>query len=287
MKDFINQIIKKHLSPTIQLNTISSVSGGCINTAYKVETDQGSFFLKWNKEELDNMFQSEDRGLSILKERSPIKIPETLGQGIVDHKSYLLTEWIETGHPSSKFWENFSINLASQHKKTTSEFGLDHDNYIGRLHQSNTQHSNWHEFFIDERLAPQLDLASSNNLVSKRTQEQFEVLFTKLKDLIPNEQPSLLHGDLWSGNFKVCESGEVAIFDPSVHYGHRETELAFTQLFGGFSTQFYHSYHEEYPLEPSFDNRIDIHNLYPLLVHVNLFGSSYLSGIVDTLNRFT
>lgn len=287
MNNFITKVIQKHTTNHLASKQTCSVSGGCINNAYQVVTNSGVLFLKWNHESLANMFISEEKGLSILNEKSPILTPKTLGSGTMEGKSYLLTEWIAKGHPSSHYWENFGNKLAEQHKVTQNAFGLEHDNFIGSLPQSNNQHQSWADFFINERLAPQVKRAESGKLLSVRVQQQFDLLFNKLSELIPIEKPALLHGDLWSGNFMTHESGEAAIFDPAVHYGHRETELAFTRLFGGFSPEFYQSYHSVFPIESGFEDRVDIHNLYPLLVHVNLFGSSYLSGIIQTLNRFT
>ncbi len=287
MNDFINHILHTHLSPSIRLKSSSSVGGGCINSASKIITNQGSYFIKWNKEELYEMFATEKKGLAILNKESPVASPKVLGQGVFDGKSYLLTELLEMGAPSKNFWKNFGTNLANQHRKTSTMYGLDHDNFIGSLVQSNKKHASWYDFFIEERLEPQLQRASARNLISNSLQIQFNSLFSKLSDLIPNEPPALLHGDLWSGNFMIGNNGEAVIFDPAVHYGHRETELAFTKLFGGFSPEFYKYYDESHSLETGFDSRVDIHNLYPLLVHVNLFGSSYLSGIITTLKRFT
>lgn len=287
MNNFIAHILKKHISPSILLISSSSVSGGCINSTFKVLTDQGPFFLKWNSGDLKEMFHSEQLGLETLSEYSPLKSPQPYGHGTLENRSYLLTEWIEKGTQSANFWQNFGNNLAKQHQVSHSHFGLNHDNFIGSLPQSNTKHTDWIDFFVCERLQPQLKLAEAKALVSHELHTQFDVLFSKLDQLVPMEKPALLHGDLWSGNFMTDQSGDAAIFDPAVHYGHRETELAFTKLFGGFSETFYDQYNESYPLEVDFDERVDIHNLYPLLVHVNLFGASYLSGIVKTLKQFT
>lgn len=286
MSDFILEVIKKHL-PSTPVTSFQSIAGGCINNAVKIITTIGPYFLKWNKSSLHEMFKTESRGLAQLAELSPILSPEVIGLGVIDEKSYLLTSWIEKGTPSSNFWKDFGRSLAIQHKESSPLFGLDHNNFIGSLVQSNNQHAKWADFFINERLIPQINLATSSNLIDSKIQSKFEILFPKLEDLIPNESPSFLHGDLWSGNYMISNEGNAAIFDPSVHFGHREIELAFTHLFGGFAPDFYRYYHDEFPLEAGFDDRIEIHNLYPLLVHVNLFGSSYLSGIIQTLNRFT
>ncbi|MEP0987708.1 fructosamine kinase family protein [Ekhidna sp.] len=286
MNDFISKVIEKHLSPA-SVTSFKSIAGGCINNAFKVTTTGGTYFLKWNKPSLYEMFKTESTGLTLLDKLSPISSPHVFGLGKIDEKSYLLTSWIEKGIPESGFWENFGKSLAIQHKESSRLFGLDHNNFIGSLKQSNRQHTKWTDFFINERLTPQINLASSSNLIDTSIQSKFDKLFQKLENLIPTEKPSFLHGDLWSGNFIISDEGKAAIYDPAVHYGHRETELAFTHLFGGFSPDFYKYYNEEYPIEPGFDDRIEIHNLYPLLVHVNLFGNSYLTGIIQTLNRFT
>ncbi|WP_420316236.1 fructosamine kinase family protein [Ekhidna sp.] len=286
MSDFITKIITKYY-PDQKVVSIQNLSGGCINNAIHVKTETKDFFIKSNKTSLIEMFQSEAKGLKLLHTLSPISTPIVIDVGIIDDISFLVTSWIQKGSPNSKFWKDFGTNLARQHKETSELFGLDHDNFIGSLPQSNNQHSSWYDFFIEERLTPQLKLATSKSFVDRNLLKQFDILMGQLDQLIPNEKPALLHGDLWSGNYMINSNGEASIFDPAVHYGHRETELAFTMLFGGFSPQFYEYYREEYPLESGFEERVDIHNLYPLLVHVNLFGTSYLSGIQQTLKRFT
>ncbi|WP_425390610.1 fructosamine kinase family protein [Ekhidna sp.] len=286
MSGFVAKIIEINF-PDQQVDTTQNVSGGCINNAIKVETDENRYFLKWNRSDLIGMFESESKGLNLLNKHSPIFSPEVIDAGVIENRSYLLTEWIDQGAPHTDFWRNFGINLARQHKNSSDQFGLDHDNYIGSLPQSNSQHASWDQFFIEERLNPQLDLAKSKGLMDNNLLKQFDTLMNHLPQLVPDERPALLHGDLWSGNYMIAAHGNAAVFDPAVHYGHRETELSFTKLFGGFSSDLYRYYENEYPLEPEFEDRVDIHNLYPLLVHVNLFGSSYLSGIIQTLRRFT
>ncbi|MEQ9467542.1 MAG: fructosamine kinase family protein [Ekhidna sp.] len=287
MNSFFKHIIETNVSNKAAILNVHAVSGGCINSTFRIETSSGSFFLKYNQAHHHEMFVAEEKGLGHLSRHSTIRIPKVLGRGSFDSKAYLLLEWIDKGAQSAYFWEHFAQNLARQHQASQSYFGLDHDNFIGSLPQSNKPHKSWSEFFILERLAPQIKLAKDSNLIDSYAISQFETLFSKLDHLVPEEPPALLHGDLWSGNFMCGEDGAAVIYDPAIYYGHRETELAFTKLFGGFSSEFYQHYHESYPLEPGFDERIDIHNLYPLLVHVNLFGPSYLSGIRQTLKRLT
>ena len=281
---FYSEILEKHVNEKVK--GFSNVGGGCINNSLKIETENKPYFLKWNHGTYLDMFQKEVEGLGILSKHTSLRIPEVIGAGKADNKSYLLMEWIGSGSTSPNFWEMFAKGLSELHRNSSAHYGLDHDNYIGRLPQANKQHASWYDFFLYERLKPQIQLANKSNLLNKSINDGFERLFTKLPALIPDEKPSLLHGDLWSGNFMTDENGIPSLVDPAVHYGHRETELAFTSMFGGFSPEFYNRYEEYFPLEPGFESRREIHNLYPLLVHVNLFGQSYLSGIIHTLNRF-
>ena len=285
-KDTLQQILSEHCSGAKLLHQ-RPVGGGCINHAIQLETDKGKYFLKFNTQEKGDLFSSEVKGLQLLEANSPLKTPKVIAAGKVEAHSYLLLEWVASGHASSKFWEDFGSGLAELHQTPSDHFGLDHDNYIGSLPQINNRHSNWADFFIAERLEPQLTLAASKALTDKGIQSDFQRLFNQLEGLIPDEQPALLHGDLWSGNFMTNEHSKPVLIDPAVHFGHRETEIAFTHLFGGFDSKFYRTYQLFYPLAPGFEERIELHNLYPLLVHVNLFGASYLSGIKQTLKRFT
>ncbi|MEP5612597.1 MAG: fructosamine kinase family protein [Cyclobacteriaceae bacterium] len=283
---FYLNIFKQHFGTKVEIETISPVAGGCINQTSKIVTNAGTFFIKDNAVSQLDLFLKEEQGLKILSEKSEIRTPGIHGSGFRNEKSYLILEWIEKGTQNSDFWSDFGCQLAQQHKQTSSHFGLDHDNHIGRLHQSNHQHQDWDQFFITERLQPQLKLAEKQGLIDRSIQTGFEHLFDRLSQLVPKESPSLLHGDLWSGNFLCTGESVPVIFDPAVYYGHRETEIAFTSLFGGFDQRFYLAYSEEFALESGFEGRMEIHNLYPLLVHVNLFGSSYLSGIRNTLAKF-
>ena len=165
-------------------------------------------------------------------------------------------------------------------------FGLDHSNYMGALRQDNTPSDRFVDFFIHRRLQPQVGLAVKEGLLDHSAVAHFERLYTRLPDIFPVEPPSLLHGDLWSGNFLADESGEPVLIDPAVYYGHRSIDLAMTTLFGGFARPFYESYAYHYPFPPNFQEQWDICNLYPLLVHLNLFGQSYLGKILHTIRRF-
>jgi fructosamine-3-kinase len=172
------------------------------------------------------------------------------------------------------------------HKNYGASFGLDHNNYIGSLKQQNNRKANWVEFFIEERLSVQLKLACDYGRIDHALLKKFESLSVKASSIIPPEKPSLLHGDLWSGNIIADENGQPCVIDPAVYYGHREAEIAFTKLFGGFDPEFYHAYQEQFPLPDGFAKRVDLYNLYPLLVHANLFGGSYLKQAISILNLY-
>lgn len=282
LNDLISEIFGKNAQGQIH---ISRIGGGCIHQAGKFRFEDKDYFAKWNSGSLD-MFETEARGLKILKDAGEIAVPEVIGHGSIGGLDYLCLSFFDQGPPSNAFWENFGRSLAALHRHSNADFGLDHDNYIGSLPQSNRQHTDWVDFFIDERLNPQIERACQNGLMNSHHQLQFEGLYEKLPELIPESVPALMHGDLWSGNFLIGAQGQPVIFDPAVYYGHREAELAFTKMFGGFEPAFYSAYQEAFPLEQGHDQRVALFNLYPLLVHVNLFGTSYLTGIESTLSRF-
>ncbi|NJO03232.1 MAG: fructosamine kinase family protein, partial [Bacteroidia bacterium] len=195
-------------------------------------------------------------------------------------------EFIHSSTPHPSFWEHFGQSLAALHRHRHHQYGLHFDNYIGSLPQHNAYLEDGLQFFIERRLKAQAGLALYENKISPQLYERINQLAEKLGDLLPPEPPALLHGDLWSGNFMVNHQGQATIIDPATYFGNREAEIAFTQLFGGFDQRFYQAYQAENPLTPGFDERKDIYNLYPLLVHVNLFGSGYLSGVERTLSKY-
>ena len=266
------------LNTTITVNGESSIVGGCINNAIKINTNKGDFFVKWNTNSKANMFQSEYHGLKVLKDTNTIRIPNVL----CFDDDFLILEFIPPSNPNNAFWEVFGQKLALMHKQTHSKFGLDFDNYIGSLHLDNTQNKNWTEFFIQNRLQAQLSIGNfSGTLLS-----DFDKLFQKLPNLFPNERPALLHGDLWSGNFLAKNRDTPMLIDPAIYYGNREMDIAMSKLFGGFNSDFYFAYNESHPLENGWEERIQICNLYPLLVHVNLFGGSYRNQVKNILSYY-
>lgn len=261
--------------------------GGCINQGGKLRTTNGDFFIKWNDQhKFPLMFKTEASGLETLRNAEAIGVPRVIGQGDSGGYQFLLLEFVEPQDASPSFWEKLGHQLASVHQVHANVFGLDHDNYIGSLPQYNRERTSWADFFLEQRLGIQLKLAADAGLISFVEAKNFEVLFLKLPSLLPYEEPTLVHGDLWSGNILSGPSGNPYLIDPAIYFGSREADLAMTLLFGGFGDRFYSAYAEAYPLLPGYKNRVHLYNLYPLLVHLNLFGRQYLSRINTILNRF-
>lgn len=283
---FFESILFEGLGHDIAVNSYQYLGGGCINNAVRLNTSQGYFFVKWNESSPENLFACEAKGLELLREAGEIHIPEVFGYGRKPEGSYLILEYINSSRPHPEYWKSFATSLAKLHSHTHKQNGLEYDNYIGALKQSNQFCDSWVEFFIEKRLKVQAGLALYNGAITQRMFDAFQPLYEKLPNLLQEEKPSLLHGDLWSGNVIVGSNGFASLIDPAVYYGNREVELAFTKLFGGFPPEFYKTYMEITPFTSGFEERIEIYNLYPLLVHVNLFGSGYISGIERTLQKF-
>lgn len=281
------ELLVKHLGNKPEILSFEEKGGGSINSAAIIRTGQGTFFAKWNTVKgREGMFKAEEHGLNLLASANEIKLPKPIGSTEDDENCYLVMEYLESGDFGFDFWEVFGERLARLHKHTHEKFGLDRNNFIGSLPQINTQHNSWTSFFVQQRLEPQLKMAVDSGKADAQVVQKFEKLYAKLNEIFPVEKPSLIHGDLWGGNFMCTIDEEPAIYDPAVYYGHREMDLAMTRLFGSFDGSFYESYHEEFPLEPGFEKRSDICNLYPLLVHVNLFPGSYIQSVKHIVNRF-
>ena len=286
MKEFLEKVLFQVIGTTTQVNQFQPLAGGCINTCYRIDTPEQSYFIKYHQLQYLDMFQQEFNGLTALKEHQVLTIPEPYGYGVCEQKSYLLMEYIESNSRASDYWEQLGTGLARLHQVEHQLFGWSDDNYIGRLPQINNWQEDWVEFFWKCRLQPQITLAVDHNLMPSATLREFSTLGKRLGDLLSIEKPSLLHGDLWGGNVMVGPQGQPCVMDPAVYYGHREIELAFTTLFGGFDARFYQSYQEYYPMAAGYEARFEIYNLYPLLVHLNLFGKGYLGSIQQTLRSY-
>jgi protein-ribulosamine 3-kinase len=264
------------------------VSGGDINEAYRLESARGQVFLKLNRTpQAQAMFEAEAQGLALLAAPGALAVPLVLGTGAAGLYAFLLLEYVHEGARGQDFWQAFGAGLAELHRTPQAGFGLDHDNFIGSLPQRNRPHPDWPSFYAAERLLPQLELARSQGLLQQGDEQQLSRLCARLPELCPDEPPALIHGDLWSGNFLAGSAGQPFLIDPAACYAHREMDLAMSRLFGGFAPEFYRAYHEAYPLAPGLEERLEAYQLYYLLVHVNLFGQSYVPGVRRILKTYT
>lgn len=284
-KETIESLLVHVIGTDVIVNEVRPIGGGNTSRAFAVKSSQGNFFIKTNRAGLVDMFEKEVKNLELLRKVLPANTPEVVGFGTSDHVSYFIQKLIEPGKRVADFWADFGRTLAELHKVPGAVFGLEYDNYIGSLPQSNKENSNWVDFFVNERIWPQAKKAEK--VLGTEIVGMISKLSDRLPDLLTQSRPTLLHGDLWSGNFTLNQAGTVCLVDPATYYGNREIEIAFTKLFGGFEDEFYTAYSEVQPLDKGFfDTRADIYNLYPLLVHVNLFGGWYVASVRETLKRF-
>jgi fructosamine-3-kinase len=282
--------VAAHLNDPI--TTCASVGGGCIANGCRLETEGRALFLKYGDDEVARTFPGEAAGLEALAEAGveAVVIPEVVvhepppGDGA---PGFLLMEWINAGRQHRGFWPRFGEGLAAVHRHTADRFGFGLDNYIGRLPQSNTWTGHWPDFFRRERLMPQAEMARAAGVWLDAWDAPFDTLCRRLDDLLPEvPAPSLVHGDLWSGNFMVTATGQPCLIDPATYYGHREADVAMTELFGGFDDRFYAAYRAAWPLAPGYDERRDVYNLYHLMNHANHFGGRYVGDVDAALQRY-
>ena len=274
-----------------EINSVQPVSGGDINRAYRLSISGKAVFMKANSRENLPFFLAEAAGLETIAETKTIRVPEILATGTdKQYGSFLLLEWCQ-GISSKKFFENFGYQLAAMHLADTDgfldtgKFGYYQDNYIGSSKQENTIHDSWIEFFRNCRLAPQFRKASG--YFDSADCRRMKYLLDHLDLYLPEpEKPSVLHGDLWCGNYITGNDGEAWLIDPAVYIGHAEADLAMTELFGGFPREFYGAYDETLRIDREYLQRRDLYNLYHILNHLNLFGGSYLWEVKRILRLF-
>ena len=262
------------------------LSGGDINEAFEVRLADGrEIFVKCNVSAPNDMFVAEARGLAWLADAKALRVPTVLAaSGANDLTPFLALELIRPKARGGNFDERLGRGLAALHRHGAPAFGLDHDNYIGRLPQKNSLAVTWPEFYRVRRLGPQLKAAADAGLAPARVRRDFERLFGQLESLCgPAEPPARLHGDLWGGNMITDDLGEPCLIDPAVYGGHREIDLAMMKLFGGFGARVFAAYEEAFPLADGHRERVALYQLYPLMVHVNLFGGGYLPQVEAAL----
>lgn len=299
-KTAIESLLKSAGESNPKLVGSQRCSGGCIHNAELIELSDGRRFFIKSSPVADGrraggmraagMFVQESHGLAVLAAASVLRVPKVVAAGMLgDDVACLILEAISPGEKTVNFWEQFGQGFALLHRNSTADsFGWSGDNFIGSNRQLNDPTHDWVEFFREQRLRYQFRLAKQSGHGSREFYRLGDTLLNRLGELIyaPEEPPSLLHGDLWSGNYLVDECGMPVLIDPASYYGRREADLAMPLLFGGFPAVFFDAYHEAWPLESGWRERVEIYKLYHLLNHLNLFGSGYLDSCLEVLRRF-
>ena len=288
----IGETIRSLFGEETEVSRMRPVSGGDINEAYAVLlTDGRRLFLKENTRNNAGFFRAERDGLEAIRKTDTLRVPQVLSNGISDDSAYLIMEYLEPAPAKEGFWEHFGRELAAMHRTDTSQwvsagsFGFPEDNFIGAGEQVNAVRSSWIRFFRECRL--EVQFRRGQHYFDKHGRRQMQSLLDHLdKYLTEPEYPSLLHGDLWGGNFMTGPDGYAWLIDPAVYVGHAEADLAMTELFGGFAPAFYDAYREAGSIAPGYTDRRDLYNLYHLLNHLNLFGSGYYGSVMRIVRRY-
>jgi fructosamine-3-kinase len=278
------------VAQSVEILGAERVSGGCIHHTVRLSTNlREDFFLKWAEEPVSDAFSAEADGLEALRDATDLTVPEVIGHSDAgDNPAWLLLEYVPPGKTAQDYAERLGESLALLHEAREEPYGWHRVNYIGSLPQANTTTDDWPAFWWTERLEPQLALAGEHGRLAGLDRE-WAKLESKLPALLAGSAEdgrSFLHGDLWSGNVYPGPDGGPVLVDPAVYRGHREVDLAMTELFGGFSKPFYSAYSDRLPLTDGYEDiRRNVYQLYPLLVHVNLFGGGYVDGAAGALRR--
>ncbi len=268
------------------------VGGGCIARTQRIKLQSGKeYFLKTGQGIIGGMFFKEASGLQEIRKANAIRVPEIL----LSKGNFLLMEYVRPyrGNEPANFFQNFGRQFAQMHRCHRSTFGFDEDNFIGATDQLNISHppesESWTQFYFNNRIRFQYRLAERNGYATPELTQAIVQLESRIESILEGseETPSLLHGDLWSGNFLIDEQGQPVLIDPAVYYGHREADLAMTKLFGGFSKSFYAAYQEAFPLPEGHEYRENLYKLYHILNHLNLFGEGYYSQAISLLRSYT
>ena len=282
-------VIDRRISETVGAVFVArqriAVSGGCINSAYVLAGDDSRYFIKLNRSDRLSMFASEAAGLAEIRGARVVRAPEPVCWGSADDTAFLVLEHLALRPLSEPALAQLGSALAELHRRSAPCFGWRQDNTIGATKQVNSPSASWLEFYRERRLLAQLRLAGVNGY--RRLQAKGERLAYRLSTFLKDHRPtpSLLHGDLWYGNAAMDSGGLPVLFDPAVYYGDRETDLAMSELFAGFSPRFYAAYFEAWPVEEGYAARKPLYNLYHVLNHANLFGGGYVAQAEDLIDR--
>ena len=266
-----------------RISSFKKLSGGDIGSSYCIRLESGDrCFVKHYPDAAEGQTHAEAEGLRWLNEPGEIRVAQVIAVG----EQWLALEWIECAQPGPHSAALLGRQLARLHAAGAPRIGADHDNWIGRLAQSNGEASDWPSFYVDRRLRPLVLRARHESLLGAEATHDFEQLYDRVEQIVgPHEPPARLHGDLWSGNLLFDQDGAPWLIDPAAYGGHREVDLAMMKLFGGFQAEVFEAYHREAPLNEGSATRIDLYQLYPLLVHLLLFGESYTSSVMAALHR--
>lgn len=263
------------------VSEIKKQPGGDVNHTYQIETIHNTYFCKTNISGVgEDLLQQEEANLKVLSRYCTT--PKVVQSG----PQILLMSWVQAGKKSKHFWQKLGRGLATLHRITSNQFGLDSDNYIGHLPQNNSAKASWDEFYVTRRLEPQLHMAVDNGLLHQIELPSLERMQKVIEEVCPSETASLIHGDLWSGNILCDTDGEAYFIDPSISYAHREMDIAMSSLFGKFDKEFYEAYEEVYPLANGLKKRLDIYQLYYLLAHLNMFGIGYKNDVLKIIKHY-
>jgi fructosamine-3-kinase len=276
MWQLIENTISEAIEKPFTLITKNTVSGGCINTAFKIQGENNCFFVKLNDADLIDMFEAEFQGLLEIEQSKAIAVPHPICSGVAERTAFIVLEFLQFGSSNSTVMATLGQQLAAMHQIHQSEHGWNRNNTIGSTPQINSRYVDWLDFWQTNRLGFQLELAGQNGYRAS-LQKKGDKLMEKMSGLFLDGNPdaSLLHGDLWSGNMAILDSTAPVIFDPAVYYGDRETDIAMTELFGGYTEDFYIAYNDHYPLNENYSIRKIFYNTYHILNHLNLFGAGY------------
>ncbi|WP_223154994.1 fructosamine kinase family protein [Alkalibacillus aidingensis] len=268
------------------IKKVEPVHGGEINQSYYVETDEQQYFLKYNPDAPKDFFRLEVEGLRLIKSTNTVNVPHVITYLDQPGKSILMTEWIE-GRSNTDTEYLLGEQLAKLHQTYAKQHGFKEKTYIGTLPQKNDFYDEWVDYYRDKRLIQQYRLGVERGLISGERQKGLQQLMDQLHKWIPTGiKPSYLHGDFWGGNWLTGPKGEPYVIDPSFLYGDRHFELAFTELFGGFSKSFYRGYNSILPEDGYYPQVKKLYQLYYLLVHLNIFGEMYGSSVDSVIKEY-
>ncbi|GAA0431181.1 fructosamine kinase family protein [Lentibacillus halophilus] len=285
MKTVVDKALKKAGDET-PLKKVTRVGGGSISASYFAETHQGRYFVKYHPNAPARFFELEAKGLDLISQTDSIAVPDVCAYSDESGGAFLVMEWIE-GTPSADTQRQLGDRVAKMHQSFGDKHGLDVDTFIGTLPQPNGLFSSWLAYYRDQRLGAQLQLGIDRGRITGERRHRMETLLENLGKWVPDDTaPSSLHGDLWGGNWLVGSGGIPYVIDPSFLYGDRHFELAFTELFGGYSNDFYRAYEERFPLSPDYDDIKPLYQLYYLLVHLISFGEGYGPPVDAILKRY-